>query len=165
MQNFNAGTWKLQLFINLNGVSRSHGAVQVNNNRFDLTHEHRIFSAQTASKLIPRLREMLYPSTGGRSPLQHPPLSLLLVGILRIRAEAPGPGTVPPPPPPGPQGAQLTRKHLRGRWQRRRGSLRTAGPRGRTLPGLLLSDPAAPQDAGRGRAVSGCKAEASRCGN
>lgn len=107
---------------------------------------------------------MLHAGSGGRSPLQHPALSLLLDGVLRLRAEASGSGAISPPPA-GPEGAPLARQRLRRGGQRRRAPLRAAGPRGRMLPGLLLDGPPGVQGAGRGRAVPGCKTEAPRAGN
>ena len=121
-------------------------------------------STHTKSIWTSRFREMLHSSSRGRPTLQHPALSLLLDGVLRLWAEASGSGPISSPPP-GPQGASLTRQHLRRRGQRRRAALRTAGPGGRMLPGLSFNGPPNVQDAGRRRAVCGCKTEATRCGD
>lgn len=121
-------------------------------------------STHTKSILTSRFREMLYSSSGGRQTLQHPALSLLLDGVLRLWAEASGSGPISSPPPE-PQGASLTRQRLRCRGQRRRAALRTAGPCGRMLPGLSFNGPPNVQDAGWRRAVCGCKTEAPRCGD
>ncbi|KAM7400957.1 hypothetical protein PAMA_005246 [Pampus argenteus] len=82
-------------------------------------------------------------------------------------AEASGSGVIPPPPPPpaGTKGVSLTRQPVRARGRRRRAPLRTAQPRSRMLPGLFSNGPPNLQDAGRRRAICGCKAEAPRVRN
>lgn len=110
---------------------------------------------------------MLHSSSGGRSPLQLPPLSLLLVSLLQLWAPAPGPGSVQPSAPPvGPQGARRSHRHVpRGGEQPRGPAVLTERICGRMLPGLFCNGPTNAQDAWDRRAVSGCQTEAPRAGN
>lgn len=110
---------------------------------------------------------MLHSSSGGRSPLQLPPLSLLLVSLLQLWAQAPGPGSVQPSAPPvGPQGARRSHRHVpRGGEQPRGPAVLTERICGRMLPGLFCNGPTNAQDAWDRRAVSGCQTEAPRAGN
>lgn len=98
---------------------------------------------------------MLHSSRGGRASLQHQPaLSLLVDGVLHLRAEASRSGALPRRHP-GPQGAAVSRQCVRHGGRRRRAALRTAERGVRVLPEPFLSGPSDVRRARRGRVLLG----------